>query len=92
MYALVCSGFSKDLAADNNLSCLLVLPPYQKEGWGQFLIHVSHVLGRREGRALFPQGPVSASAQRAYATYYKRELLKACPTCTGPAPQNRQLS
>jgi hypothetical protein len=49
--------FSKEKLSwdNNNLACILVFPPWQKKGFGQVLMGVSYVLGRREGRLGGPE-------------------------------------
>ena len=53
----IVSYFSKEKAADAscNLACILTLPPYQKQGLGQFMIAFSYALSRLEGRAGTPE-------------------------------------
>ena len=44
--------FSKEKNSwdNNNLACILVLPPWQSKGIGQLLIQASYYLGQKEGR------------------------------------------
>lgn len=44
--------FSKDKESseDYNLSCILTLPPYQKKGYGHFMIEFSYTLSKLEGK------------------------------------------
>jgi histone acetyltransferase MYST1 len=38
----------KDSLNSNNLACILVLPPYQRKGYGKFLISFSYELSKIE--------------------------------------------
>lgn len=33
--------FSKERMSENNLACIMVLPPYQRRGYGKLLIQLS---------------------------------------------------
>ena len=49
--------FSKEKMSwdSNNLACICVFPPWQKQGWGQVLMAASYELGRSEGRMGGPE-------------------------------------
>ena len=40
---------------NNNLACILVFPPWQKQGLGQILMGVSYEMSKREGRLGGPE-------------------------------------
>ena len=44
--------FSKELSSlsDFNLACIMVLPPFQKNGYGQFLISLSYYFSKKENQ------------------------------------------
>ncbi|KAJ9444724.1 hypothetical protein DIPPA_62658 [Diplonema papillatum] len=71
---------------DNNLSCVMVLPPWQRLGLGKMLIHFSYLLSGREARkkkgigAGSPERPLSDLGKLVYLQYWKSrvvEFLKA---------------
>lgn len=49
--------FSKEKMSwdSNNLACILVFPPWQKQGLGQILMGASYEMSRREGRLGGPE-------------------------------------
>lgn len=54
--------FSKDKESrDNyNLACILTLPPYQRKGYGSFLIDFSYALSKKEANYMgTPERPLS---------------------------------
>ncbi len=44
--------FSKEKESPdgNNLACIMILPPYQRKGYGKFLIQLSELLCETDGR------------------------------------------
>lgn len=60
MYHIV-GYFSKEKHSlvDNNLACILVLPPYQKKGYGGFQMQFSYELSKKEGKSGGPERPLS---------------------------------
>jgi GNAT superfamily N-acetyltransferase len=49
--------FSKEKMSwdNNNLACILVFPPWQRQGHGQLLMGVSYELSKRDGRLGGPE-------------------------------------
>lgn len=58
--------FSKEKMSwdNNNLACICIFPPWQKQGHGQVLMAASYELGRHEGRLGGPEK--------------RRSILRAC--------------
>jgi hypothetical protein len=54
--------FSKEKMSwdNNNLACILVFPPWQKQGLGQVLMGASYEMSKREGRLGGPEKRMSA--------------------------------
>ena len=42
-----------------NLACILTLPPYQRKGYGRFLISFSYELSKKESKIGTPERPLS---------------------------------
>ncbi|KAF2739523.1 acyl-CoA N-acyltransferase [Polyplosphaeria fusca] len=71
--------FSKEKMSwdNNNLACILVFPPWQKQGLGQVLMGASYEISRREGRLGGPEKPLSDLGRRAYIHYWSTTLARA---------------
>ncbi|KAF2711499.1 acyl-CoA N-acyltransferase [Pleomassaria siparia CBS 279.74] len=70
--------FSKEKMSwdNNNLACILVFPPWQKQGLGQILMGASYEMSKREGRLGGPEKPLSDLGLRAYQHYWSSTLAR----------------
>ncbi|CAF1096735.1 unnamed protein product [Adineta ricciae] len=69
--------FSKEKLSDEcyNLACLMILPHYQRNGFGRFLISLSYELTKLEKKTGSPEKPLSALGQMTYKSYWQATIL-----------------
>jgi hypothetical protein len=70
--------FSKEKMSwdNNNLACILIFPPWQKNGLGTILMGVSYEISRREEILGGPEKPISDLGKKGYKRFWGREVAR----------------
>jgi hypothetical protein len=62
---------------NNNLACILIFPPWQRQGLGKILMGVSYELSKREGRIGGPEKPLSELGSKGYIKFWEARIANA---------------
>lgn len=71
--------FSKEISdcSEFNLACIMVLPPFQKLGYGQLLISLSYYFSKQKNKIGTPEVPLSDLGRLSYKSYWIITLVEA---------------
>ncbi|KAF3941198.1 hypothetical protein ABW19_dt0202593 [Dactylella cylindrospora] len=89
-----CGFFSKEKTSydDNNLSCIILYPPYRSQGLGGALIDFSYHVTKMMGKVGGPEKPISELGKRGYIGYWTRAIAGAILAKTSPRVSKNRVT
>ncbi|KAJ1931782.1 Histone acetyltransferase, partial [Linderina macrospora] len=81
----------KRSAQGYNLSCIMILPSKQREGYGKLMIEFSYLLSKKEGVPGSPEKPLSDFGLLSYRSYWRRAIYEILLD-PGSVPQSGAIS
>lgn len=66
----------KESKENYNLACIVTLPPFQRKGYGKFIISLSYEVTKRRKEIGSPEKPLSDLGKLSYRTYWTYVLLE----------------
>ncbi|KAM8837559.1 histone acetyltransferase KAT7 isoform 1-T1 [Spinachia spinachia] len=75
-----------------NVSCILTMPQYMRQGFGKMLIDFSYLLSKVEEKVGSPERPLSDLGLISYRSYWKEVLLRYMCTFQGKEISIKEIS
>lgn len=75
-----------------NVSCILTMPQYMRQGYGKMLIDFSYLLSKVEEKVGSPERPLSDLGLISYRSYWKEVLLRYLHNFQGKEISIKEIS
>ncbi|KAM9843191.1 histone acetyltransferase KAT7-like isoform 2-T2 [Aulostomus maculatus] len=75
-----------------NVSCILTMPQYMRQGYGKMLIDFSYLLSKMEEKVGSPERPLSDLGLISYRSYWKEVLLRYLNSFQGKEISIKEIS
>jgi histone acetyltransferase MYST1 len=86
--------FSREIngTGGNVLACIVVLPHFQKRGFGRLMVAMSYEIARRKGRPGSPEGPFSDIGRLLFYSYWREMVIKTLMDGVGDIPAVKDIA